>query len=237
MIIIIIFCILFLLGTIYFLCMWHESQVLGYFPYHGPTGKKVIAITFDDGPNPPHTNRLLEILSSHNVKATFFTVGKNLEKFPEFGKMIVESGHTIANHSYSHEFSQYFKQLSFEKEITKTQKIIKDLTGKTPALFRPPWLFRMPPLFKTLKRNGLIPISGIFGSQMEIWQISGEKIAQDALRVSAPGVILMFHDGFDAKGGNRAETVNAIDILIPELKKQGYEFVTIDQLLDIPAYQ
>ena len=237
-ILIIILIIACALGGTYLVFLWPEtSQVFGYFPYKIKTDKKLIALTFDDGPNPPHTNKLLEVLSKHGVHATFFAVGKNLERFPELGKAIIAGGHVIGNHSYSHEFSKYFKSLSFKTEIVRTQEVIESITGKKPALFRSPWLFRSPRLLRELKSRGLSPVSGLFSSQREIWQPPARKIADDALKVAAPGVIIIFHDGYDAKGGNRAETVGAVDLLIPELKARGYEFVTVDRILGVSAYQ
>lgn len=201
------------------------------------TNEKLIALTFDDGPNLPYTESLLDVLSHHNVQATFFVVGKNLEKFPHISNMIIKSGHVLGNHSYSHKFTKYLQTPSFESEILKTQEIIESQTGKIPTLYRSPWLFQSPWLMKTVKKHTLTFVSGVFGSQREIRGRSGEKIAEDALKISKPGAILIFHDGYDAKGADRSQTVKAIDILIPELKKQGYELVTVDILLGVNPYK
>ena len=209
-----------------------------YFCYHPKNSvKKVIALTFDDGPNSPYTSELLEILDKHQVRATFFACGQNLEKFPELGRAIFAGGHVLGNHAYSHDFSAYFKSLFFEGEILKTQAIIKNLIGREPALFRAPWLFKSPFITKTLKQNKLTVVNGIFGSAREITQPPAEKIFRDALSRVKPGMILVLHDGFDTRGGNRAETIKAVDLLIPELKKQDYAFLTVDKLLNISAYQ
>jgi len=217
--------------------VWSKTQIFGYFPNAIKTKEKFIALTFDDGPNPPYTGELLEILAKHQVKATFFTPAINLEKFPELGKKIVEAGHIIGNHSYSHKFSNNIKSLYFESEISKAQKIIENITGKRPALYRSPWLFKQPWLLKNLKRHELIPVSGFFASNWEIWQASAQTIFKNSLQVVAPGRILIFHDGFDTMGAPRAGSVGAIDLLIPELKKQGYKFLTVAELLGVAAYQ
>jgi peptidoglycan/xylan/chitin deacetylase (PgdA/CDA1 family) len=233
--------LLIILGWAYYFTVWSKTQIFGYYPYSIKTDKKIIALTFDDGPNPPYTAELLAILAKHQVKATFFTPGRNLEKFPELGRAIVTGGHVIGGHSYSHEFTQIFRTLSFETEITRAQKVIESVIGRRPALYRQPWLFRQPWLLKNLKAHGLIPVAGYFSSSREAWHASAKKIAADALKVVAPGRIIIFHDGFDINlfswDHNRAGSVNAIDLLIPELKKQGYEFLTVDQLLGVPAYQ
>jgi|SRR5579872_22375 len=214
-----------------------KSQFFGYFPYQAKTERKTVALTFDDGPNPPHTQKLLDVLQKHRVKATFFIVGKNLEKYPEVAKKIIEQGHTIGNHSYSHSFAKNFSEPGFENEIQQAQAVIQKLLAKKPALFRPPWLMRNPLMLRNLKRIGMLPISGLFGSELEVLQVSPEKMANRALKKIKPGMILIFHDGFDAHGGNRTNTVEAIDLLIPKIKSEGYELATVDELLKVPAYQ
>ena len=226
--------ILFLL---YYLFISPTSQVFGYFPYRIKTDEKVVALTFDDGPNSPFTEGILEILKLHNIKATFFVVGKNLERMPGLGRLIVENGHTLGNHSYSHAFHKYLISTSFVSEITKNQVIIEHITGKRPALFRPPWLFRQPWLLHTAKTNGLLPVSGAFSNALEVFQPSAEWLTKRVLNKVEPGMILIFHDGNNAKNGNRKQTVRTIDLLIPKLIARGYRLVTVDQLLNTSAYQ
>ena len=236
-VLIIFISIFILLGLTYYLTVWSKAQLFGYFPDSIKTDKKVIALSFDDGPNPPYTNELLEILKRNEVKATFFMPAYNIEKFPILAQQIINEGHVIGNHSYAHKFSNNYKSLTFEKEITRAQEIIEKVVGKRPALYRPPWLFNQPFLLKNLKVHRLTPVSGFFGSNWEIWHASAARIARDALKVVRPGRIIIFHDGFDTKGGARTGSVGAINIIIPELKKQGYEFLTVDKLLGVCAYQ
>lgn len=213
------------------------SQFFGKFIYRAKTDQKIVALTFDDGPNQPFTTELLDFLKSQHIKATFFVVGKCVEKYPEVLKKIYADGHTIGNHSYSHQFSQYFKQPTFRNEINKTQSIIKKTIGVSPALFRPPWLYRQPALFSTLKKLAMKPISGTFCHPFEVANISAEKIARYTIKHAKPGAIIIFHDGHDSHGGNRRQTVDSIKIVVKELRVQGYEFVAVDKLLDIPAYK
>lgn len=227
----------FVVGLIYVLCFSPKAQVFGNFVYRKKTTEKIIALTFDDGPNPPFTSRILDVLAAHHIQATFFLVGKNVEKYPDVVRAMVNAGHVIGNHSYSHSFWEYFRHPFFESEITHTQDIIQRITGKTPALFRPPWLFRHPGIFKTLRRNNLAPVSGVFGSYLEVFQIPAEKLAARVMSKIKPGTILIFHDGYNASGGNRAQTAEAINLLIPKLLAVGYQFVTVDLLLGVPAYQ
>ncbi|MCX6798469.1 MAG: polysaccharide deacetylase family protein [Candidatus Falkowbacteria bacterium] len=238
---IILLVILIIIGLAYYFTVWSKTQIFGYFPYSIKTDKKIIALTFDDGPNPPYTNELLTILARHNVKATFFLTGKRLSKFPELGQALVKAGHIIGNHSYSHKFTKNFTSLSFETEITRAQKVIEEITGKRPALYRSPWLFRQPWLLRNLRAHGLTPVAGFFSSSWEAWHAAPKIIATDAFKTIAPGRIIIFHDGADINlfswDNYRAGSVGAIDLIIPELKKQGYEFLTVDQLLGVAAYQ
>lgn len=229
--------ILIIIGFIYYFVFWAPTQIFGYFPRSVKTEDKVIALTFDDGPNPPYTDNLLDILAKHDVKVSFFMPAKNLESFPDLAKKIFSAGHIIGNHSYSHKFSNHFKTLSFEEEIVKAQSTTEKVIGCQPALYRSPWLFKQPWLLKNLARHKMTPVSGYFASNWELWHPSAERVFKDALKVVAPGRIIIFHDGFDTKGGYRAGSVGAIDLLIPELKKQGYKFVTVDKLLGVPAYK
>lgn len=225
------------LGLLYYLFLSPTSQVFGRFPYRIKTSEKIVALTFDDGPNSPFTEKILTALGRFNVKATFFLVGKNLERAPELGQAILNGGHTIGNHSYSHAFHKYFTNPLYGSEIALNQATIERITGKRPALFRPPWLFRHPWLLQTVKDHGLSAVSGLFGSELEFFQPSAESLAERALSKVKPGLILIFHDGYNAKGGNRQQTVRAINLLIPKLQAQGYQFVTVDHLLGVPAYQ
>ena len=224
------------ISVLYYLFMSSYSQVFGKFIWHGDRSIKKIAITFDDGPNNPYTEEILDILKQERVKATFFMVGKCILRDPDTAKKILNDGHVIGNHSLTHSFSNYLKSLSFKEEITANQKIIESTLGVIPALYRSPWLFRQPILLRTLKKLNLSPISGQFCHPMEVSQIDSKKIANHVLKIAQNGSIIIFHDGKESVGGNRLETVNALRIVIPALKRQGYKLVTVSELLNIQAY-
>ena len=227
--------VLVFLGIIYYLFLSPESQIFGRFPFWIKTCEKIIALTFDDGPNPSSTSKILKILAKYNVKSTFFVCGQNVENNPDLTRAISEAGHTIGNHSYSHAFGKYFNETSFVSEISRTQDILKTAVGRAPVLFRPPWLFRYPRLFETLKANNLRAVSGLFGSELEVFRPSANLMVNRAMTKLKPGVILIFHDGYNTKGGDRSRTVEAIDLLIPRILERGYRFVTVDDLLNIKS--
>ncbi len=233
----IIVVVLLAIGLLYWLFMSSYSQIFGAYPWRVKTGERVIALTFDDGPNEPYTSELLQFLNSKGVKATFFQVGKCVERYPATTKKIIKSGHVVGNHSLSHEFHKFFQSLDFDEEIVKNQAIIKKYTGKTPALFRPPWLLRQPLVLRRIHHYGLQPVSGEFCHSLEVLRIDPKKIAKAAIKKAKPGAIIIFHDGIDGKGGDRQQTIDAAKIVVNQLIKDGYSFVTVDKLLGVPAYQ
>jgi peptidoglycan/xylan/chitin deacetylase (PgdA/CDA1 family) len=213
-----------------------RSQIFGPFPYQAETEEKVVALSFDDGPNEPYTSQLLDTLDRYDVKATFFQVGRCAQRFPSSTRRVVESGHVLGNHSYSHSFTRYVKQPRQEIEIIRSQEVFYSITGLTPALYRPPWLCHWPWVLGTLRHHELQVVSGTFAHPLEIFQPAAATLAESAAKLTRPGTILIFHDGVEARGGPRDQSVAAVGPLIDRLADRGYRFTTIDQLLGISAY-
>jgi peptidoglycan/xylan/chitin deacetylase (PgdA/CDA1 family) len=212
--------IILIVLAIYWLFMSPTSQIFGKFPSSLKTKQKIVYLTFDDGPNEPYTSQIVDFLNSKDIKATFFVVGNCALRHPEVLKKIHKTGHTIGNHTKSHKFINYFKTPSMKREITENQEIIKNIIGVEPKLFRPPWLFRNPILLKNLKALGLQPVSGVFCHELEVFQIPAISIARRATSKAKPGQIIIFHDGFDAKGGDRKQTVEAVKLTVESLTKR-----------------
>jgi peptidoglycan/xylan/chitin deacetylase (PgdA/CDA1 family) len=225
------------LAVAYWLLMSPFAPSSRDYPYHGPDADRVVALTFDDGPNEPYTSQILEILDEHGVRATFFQVGHCVQRHPEVAVRTIEAGHVVGNHSLTHQFSTYLRPRAFEREVASSQEILARVLGRTPALARTPWLWRQPALLRMLRRGGLHPVAGEFGHAFEVFQPSGVRMARRAVAKARPGSIIIFHDGFDARGGNRAETVVAVRETIERLHARGFRFVTVDELLGVPAYQ
>ena len=223
-------------GVGYWLGMSSYSQAFGYFPYRGNVKEKVVALTFDDGPNEPHTSRLADLLRDRAVLASFFQVGRAVLRYPQVTRRLVNEGHVIGNHGFTHVLPHYLSRRSLEIDVRKGQAALATV-GLRPALYRPPWLLRIPSMSTALRKQGLQAISGEFCHSMEVFQPRPEVIAKGALAKVVPGSILIFHDGFDGHDGNRASTVSAAEIVIDRLHREGYRFVTVDNLLKIPAYQ
>lgn len=225
--------VVLIIAIIYWLFMSSYSQVFGTYLWRAKTIKKIIALTFDDGPNEPFTSEVLDFLNEINIKATFFMVGNCIKRFPDTANRIVQSGHGIGNHTVSHQFKNYFKPNFYNLEIKKNQEIFQKYLGVKPTLYRSPWLWRYPKLLKELERNGLTAISGEFCHPLEVYKINSDKIAQSVLRKAKPGSIIIFHDGKEGKTGDRSQTVLALKKVVKRLIKEGYTFVTVDELLKI----
>jgi peptidoglycan/xylan/chitin deacetylase (PgdA/CDA1 family) len=213
-----------------------RSQVCGPFPFRGKTDEPVVALTFDDGPNEPYTSQLLDTLDARGVPATFFQVGRCAERFPSVTRRIASSRHVLGNHSYSHSFKSYFRSPRQADEIARAQSVLTRIAGVAPALYRPPWLCHWPWVLRTIEHAGLQVVSGDFAHPLEIFQPPADVMARAAVALTRPGSIVIFHDGFDARGGRRDQSVGAIGPLIDRLTDQGYRFTTVDQLLGVPAY-
>ena len=220
----------------YWTLMSPYSQLLGRFPYRGRSRGKLVALTFDDGPNEPFTSQIVEFLNQRNIKATFFQVGRCIERHPELPAQMARDGHVIGAHAYSHQLHKCLTRRSIATEIDRSQAVLRASLGVEPALFRPPWLLRMPAFFAALRARSLQPVSGEFCHVLEVFQPQARRIARRTLAKTRPGSIIIFHDGFNAKGGDRSQTVEATKLVVQELLAAGYQFTTVDQLLGVPAY-
>ena len=172
------------------------------------------------------------------MKATFFQVGRCAKLSIITTRRVVESGHVLGNHSYSHRSPVILKQPRQEIEIIRSQEVFYSITGLTPApLYRPPWLCHWPWVLSTLGHHGLQVVSGTFAHPLEIFQPAADTLADSAAWLTRPGTILIFHDGLEARGGPRDQSVAAIGPLIDRLADRGYPgFTTVDQLLGVRAY-
>lgn len=187
---------------------------------------KRVALTFDDGPNPPYTNQILDILKKENIKATFFVCGANIKRHPEVVERTVKEGHQIGNHTYYHRRSSYLLGKILE-ETQSTQQLIDEIDPKNKKLFRFPWGWKLPWFEKQLMSADYTIIGvGIFGFDWERGA-TAEKIIRHIAKglKNKDKVIITLHDGHNADEGiDRSQTVLAISQIIKSLKSQGYKF-------------
>ncbi|MCZ2258097.1 polysaccharide deacetylase family protein [Sporosarcina sp. G11-34] len=204
---------------------YYENK--GYILWDVQTEEKVIALTFDDGPHATYTAEILDLLSAHDAKATFFVLGERAEKFPNLILRQKNEGHEVANHTYSHPYSSTPENL--EMELKKTNEIIFEITGTYPLLYRPVGGSYNEPTINTAVKNGYKVVLWSWHQDTEDWKRPGvNKIVEKVLSGAKPGDVVLFHDA----GGNRSQTVKALEEILPELKKEGYEFVTVSELLN-----
>ena len=220
-----------LLALILGLVFWSYQGTVSQFPDAG----KVIALTYDDGPNPPDTQVLLEALEEHGVKATFFLKGRNIEAFPESVRAVVAAGHEVANHSYHHRAMLLASTSEALAEIRRTNDLIEEVVGIRPRVFRPPYGAQGPGLKLALDELGMISI--LMSDVGNDWELDDPgAIADKVLQSAGPGSVILLHDGHGdvddpASQNSRAATVEATDIIIRTLKAQGYQFLTVNELL------
>ena len=198
----------------------------------GRRGSKQIALTFDDGPNDPHTLHLLDVLSKHNVHATFFLIGRYVHQRPDIAAEIAKRGHVVGNHTFTHPLLIFQSPESIRREITQCRDAIHEAVGGHSNLFRPPWGGRRPAVFHIARQLGLEPV---------MWNITGhdwksplpEIIEQKVGLNIRGGDVILLHDGSHAAfGANRSATVTATDRLIARYLAEGYEFVGIPKMMN-----
>lgn len=191
------------------------------------TEEKIVALTFDDGPHRKYTAEVLDLLGNYDAKATFFIIGENAEKYPELVLRVHDEGHEIANHTYTHPLKTTITKL--EKELKQTNETIYSITGSYPKLFRPVGGQYTDDMIKLAVDKGYTVVMWSWHQDTEDWKNPGvKKIVNKVLNVTKQGDIILFHDG----GGNRKQTVKALEEILPELQKQGYKFVTISELIE-----
>ena len=217
-------------------CVFFDQAVLtrSGTVYRIQTKKKKVALTFDDGPSPIWTPKILDELKKVNVKATFFMIGHHVKKYPETARRVAQEGHTIGNHGYAHTVILYYTPAEIEEEIKYTELVIKEITGYTTQYFRPPKAW-MPGIIKEKIKS--------MGYKIVLWSLNSKDwvsfnhkfIVHYLIRNMQSGDIILFHDSgdvFKTEGGNRLQTVLTIVPLVNRLRENGFELVTIEEMLD-----
>ena len=192
------------------------------------TEEKVIALTYDDGPS-PSTNHLLDILDRYQVKATFFEIGRNIEKHSEIVPMIVARGHELANHSYSHTDMMFKPREFLLSEIEKTDKLLQELGVKQDSIsFRPPFGRRCVVLSYLLSQmQKKLILWDVNSLDYETTTLTAEDIANRVIDNVRSGSIVLMHDS----GGDRSKTLAATQVIVKTLQSKGYAFKTVSELL------
>ncbi len=196
-----------------------------------PRGSKQIALTYDDGPNDPHTLRLLEVLARHDVRATFFLIGRHVQQRRDIAREIVKAGHIVGNHTFTHPLLIFKSAAEIRQELSSCRSALQDAIGDHSNLFRPPFGGRRPAVLRIARELELEPV---------MWNVTGYDwnappagaIERKVAKQMKGGDVILFHDGGHRQMGvDRAQTVLATDSLIKRYKAEGYEFLNIPQMM------
>lgn len=197
------------------------------FIKNGSREKKLIALTFDDGPHPKETDKVLDVLNKYNVKATFFIAGKHAKWYTNPLIRASKDGHEIGNHTFNHPDISNLSLSQIEEEIVKCEDTLVEITGKKPTLFRPP--------YGSYKRSDLEEIAKKHDYKIILWTTIDARdwenppastIASTIINKAKNGDIILLHDYATNN------TVEALDRIIPEMQKRGFQFVTVSELLE-----
>jgi peptidoglycan-N-acetylglucosamine deacetylase len=206
--------------------------------WRAPRPTNAVALTFDDGPDPEFTPRVLAILAEKNVPAAFFVVGRRAEEHPGVLADIDRAGHLVAAHSYTHDLAFHFRLWAgVRRELAAGNAAIVRAIGREPRLFRAPQGFKNPALGDVLREMGMTAIG---------WQVRGldaiekdpDAIFRRIVRGTKPGGVIAMHDGAGLLGtSSRQPTIEALPRLIDALRAEGLEFKRLDALLGVEAYR
>jgi peptidoglycan/xylan/chitin deacetylase (PgdA/CDA1 family) len=225
------------LGLAFGLWFWWACAIPSsrfFRPAHirGSQEGKRIALTFDDGPASPWTEQILAILGAHQVPATFFLCGKNVEGNPGLARRIAAEGHAVGNHTYSHPYLWFKSRRRIAAEIDRAQEVIERVVGYRPKMFRPPYGARW---------FGLVPVLRERGMHLVLWSAAGYDWKRDApgivaatLRELKPGAVILLHDGRETRPAghvDRSITVQALPGIIAAARERGYKFVPLQGFL------
>jgi len=201
--------------------------------FTGPSpGTKQIALTYDDGPNDPHTLQLLEVLARSEVHATFFFIGSRVQQRPDIVREVAASGHVVGNHTFTHPLLTLKSEHEIRSELSACHTALRDAIGEHSNLFRPPFGGRRPAVLRIAREIGLKTV---------MWNVTGydwnappaEVIVKKVAKQMRGGDVVLLHDGGHKQmGADRSQTVLATEQLIARYKSEGYEFVTVPRMMD-----
>lgn len=224
------------LGVVVLTCTLFQVSKSRNFQFFGnivnriETSEKVVALTFDDGPTPGATQRIIDILARENIKATFFLTGREIESHPQEARLLFEAGHSLGNHSYSHKRMVFMSYGDIAAEIEMTSRRIRDLGYTSPLYFRPPYGKKLIGLPVYLQQHSITTITWDLepDTYPEI-AASSDAISHYVVNNTKPGSIILLHVMYPS----RSSSMDAVPGIIRGLKDKGFRFVTIDELLPL----
>jgi peptidoglycan-N-acetylglucosamine deacetylase len=208
-----------------------NSKLFGPVIGRGPREGKALYLTFDDGPSPSATDRILDTLDAHRVPAAFFLLGRHVRMHPDLASRLAGSHHVIGNHTQRHPKLHLRGRRFIETELRAAHAAITDVVGRTPRAFRAPHGLRNPIVHAVARDLGY----DVFGWTLGVWDSDrpgAEEIRRRVRRGLCSGAIILLHDGDGyAADGDRAQTAEALDGIIRDAQEEGYEFRPLGDLL------
>ena len=191
----------------------------------GCNSKKEVALTFDDGPDPTQTPKVLEVLRRYNVKAAFFCVGDKAKEYPDLVRRIVDEGHIVGNHTYEHNpIFPLFCKVEMEHDLRKTDDILNQITGKKISFFRPPFGVTNPTVAAVVRKLGYKTIGWSIRSLDTVRKFSREQVVKRIESKLHNGGIILLHD-------NRKNSESLAEAVIEKIISNGYAIKRVDELL------
>jgi peptidoglycan/xylan/chitin deacetylase (PgdA/CDA1 family) len=221
-------------GVMYYAVGVPSSQVFGPSLVRKPGGPPRVALTFDDGPS-ESTPGVLEALSSHHAKATFFQVGSNARRLPDIAHSVIDAGHEVGNHTETHPAFYRRTPAQVAYEIDLCQQSLESVHGRRPALFRPPYGARWFGMYPALRRFGLTSVMWSISSHDWAWP--ADRVAQRVIQKTASGDVILMHDGDTTTPGDRRQgTARALEMILEALSKRGIAAVTVSELFGLESH-
>lgn len=194
-------------------------------------GSRKLALTYDDGPNDRDTEALLEVLDRHHAKATFFMIGAHVRKRPQIAQAVARAGHAVGNHTFAHPNLIFTPASKVTTELQECEAALIDAIGEHAPLFRPPFGGRRPEVLRLARAAGLTPV--MWSITCYDWKENSPRwIEWHVERQLRGGDVILLHDGgHTAVGADRRHTVEATDRILRRWKEEGYEFVTVSEMM------
>ena len=209
-----------------------RASLFGPTVWRGPTARRAVALTFDDGPDPQYTPQIAAVLDAYQVRATFFCIGQLLESCRPLAKSLLQAGHELENHTYSHNTGMdLFSATRLTKDLKRCQDLVGELAGALPRYFRPAVGIRNPPVHAAARALGLTVVTWTHTARDGLFALSPRR-ARALSERAEPGSILALHDGQRLRNPSlREHTIRQLPLVLAVLKERGFSILTLTELM------
>jgi len=208
------------------------SRMFGFRAFRKGLAEREIALTFDDGPDPVYTPRLLDLLKRHGAKATFFVVGAHAERHPELIRRMHEEGHVIGIHNYVHLPNWFLRPRAVKRQVQRTRDIIASITGEVPKFYRPPWGIVNVFDYAVTGKLQIVLWTSMFGDWRR--RVGPDRLYARMRKKLRPGQVFLLHDRGDTFGADAEAPANmllALERIMEDAARLGYRFVNMEEMM------